>query len=201
MSKQVSPEAFFDSLSIGYKLDSFLEGFKLQEINLFSYFSSILYGYQGNNVSDWGYKYIIDSAGYPFSDALNEASERHIQNGSFEKRDKRDDYYVVSSRGATEYVTFKSLESLAWREKFIDAACTTNILVPYSQTLRALLDSPDLQKSKEIDNWLDQSGIYNKISQISEAVGVPTGDLIIPAVSWIKYLTIEEDAHNKSGNT
>jgi hypothetical protein len=198
MSRQISPEAFFDSLSIGYKLDSFLEGFKLQEINLFSYFSSILFGYQGNNVSEWGYKYVIDSAGYPFSDALNEASERHIQNGSFEKRD---DYYVASGRGTTEYLTFKSLESLAWREKFIDAACTTNILVPYSQTLRALLEAPDLQRSKEIDNWLDQSGIYKKISQISEAVGVPTGDLIIPAVSWIKYLTIEEDAHDKSKNT
>jgi hypothetical protein len=198
MSKQVNPEAFFDSLSIGYKLDSFLEGFKLQEIHLFSYFSSILFGYEGHNVSDWGYKYIIDSAGYPFSEALDEASGRHIQNGSFEKRE---DYYVVSGRGTTEYITFKSLESLMWREKFIDAACTTNILVPYSQTLRALLDAPDLQRSREIDNWLDQSGIYNKILQISEAVGAPAGDLIIPAVSWIKYLTIEEDAQNKSGDT
>jgi hypothetical protein len=197
MSKQVNPEAFFDSLSIGYRLDSFLEGFKLQEINLFSYFSSILFGYMGNNVSDWGYKYIIDSDGYPFSDALDEASSRHIQNGSFEKRK---DYYVVSGRGTSEYLTFKSLESLVWREKFIDAACTTNILVPYLQTLSALLQAPDLQRSKEIDDWLDQSGIYNKISQISEAVGVPTGDLIIPAVSWIKYLTIEEDAHDKSKN-
>lgn len=197
MKNQISPEAFFDSLSIGYKLDSFLEGFKPQEINLFSYFSSILYGYQGNNVSEWGYNYIIDSDGYPFSKALNEAFERHFQNGSFERRE---DYYVVSGRGTTEYLRFKSLESLAGREKFIDAACTTNILVPYSQTLRALLDSPELQKSKEIDDWLDQSGIYNKISQISEAVGVPAGDLIIPAVSWIKYLTLEEDDQNKPGH-
>jgi len=43
MSNQVIPEAFFDSLSLAHKLDNFLDGFKLEEIHLFSYFSAFLY--------------------------------------------------------------------------------------------------------------------------------------------------------------
>src|SRR5580704_10294108 len=179
MSEQVIPEAFFDSLSIAYKLDNYLDGFRLPEMHLFSYFASILYGYRGNNLADWGYKYLVDLSGYPFSRELNEAASRHMQNGLFEDRV---DYVVVSGRGTSEYLKFKSLESLNTREVYLDAACTTNILVPYSQTLRALVTSPDLQRPAEVDDWLDQSGIYEKIIEISKAVGVSSDDLIIPAV-------------------
>jgi|HubBroStandDraft_6_1064221.scaffolds.fasta_scaffold52157_2 hypothetical protein len=195
MSEQVIPEAFFDSLSIAYKLDNYLDGFRLPEIHLFSYFASILYGYRGNNLADWGYKYLVDLSGYPFSRELNEAASRHMQNGLFEDRV---DYVVVSGRGTSEYLKFKSLESLNTREVYLDAACTTNILVPYSQTLRALVTSPDLQRPAEVDDWLDQSGIYEKIIEISKAVGVSSDDLIIPAVSWIKYLISEEASDDNS---
>jgi hypothetical protein len=188
MNEQVIPEAFFDSLSIAYKLDNYLEGFRLQEIHLFSYFASILYGYRGNNLADWGYKYLINASGYPFSRELDEAASRHVQNGLFEDRE---DYWVVGGRGTTEFLKFKSLESLNKREDYLDAACTTNILVPYSQTLRALASSPELKRPADVDDWLDQSGIYEKIIEISKAVGVSSDDLIIPAISWIKYLIVE----------
>src|ERR1051325_6330004 len=197
MGEQVRPEAFFDSLSVAYRLNNYLDGFKLQEISLFSYFSSILFGYRGNNVSDWGYKFIADpsASGYPYSEELNEACTRHIQNGLF---DDREEYLILSSRGTSEYLTFKSLDSLRRRDEYIDSACTTNILVPYSQTLRALVNAPELSKSAESDDWLDQSGIYEKIVEISRAVGVASDDLIIPAVSWIKYLIAEEKTDDNS---
>ena len=195
MSEQVIPEAFFDSLSIACKLDNYLDGFRLPEIHLFSYFASILYGYRGNNLADWGYKYLIDESGYPFSSELHEAASRHVQNGLFEDRV---DYLVVSGRGTSEYLKFKSLESLNEREIYLDAACTTNILVPYSQTLRALGSSPELKRPAELDDWLDQSGIYEKIIEISKAVGISSDDLIIPAISWIKYLILEEASDDNS---
>lgn len=197
MGEQVQPEAFFDSLSVAYRLNNYLDGFRLEEISLFSYFASILFGYRGNNIADWGYKYIADpsGSGYPYSEELNEACTRHSQNGLF---DEREGYFVLSSRGTSEYITFKSLDSLRWRDEYIDAACTTNILIPYSETLRALVYSPDLSKSSESDDWLDQTGIYEKIVEISKAVGVTSNDLIIPAVSWIKYLIAKERTDGNS---
>jgi hypothetical protein len=188
MNMQVKPEAFFDSLSLAHKLDNYLDGFRLEEIHLFSYFSTILFLYKSNNVSDWGYRYTLDNRGYPFSDELNEAIKRHLQNGLFEAKS---DYFIVSGRGADEYNKFKLLPSFIKREEFLNAACTTTLLVPYSQTLRALLSEPEIQKAKELENnsWLEQSNIYQKFKEISESVGVSTKDLLIPAVTWVNYLS------------
>ncbi len=190
MSEQVTPEAFFDSLSLAHKLNNYLGGFKLAEIHLFSYFSSILFHYAGNPIGTWQHKYIV-SNGYPFSDSIREAVTRHIQNGLF---DMNGEFYTITGRGADEFNKFKVLPTFIEREEFLNAACTTSILVPYSQTLRALLNDPEIKKVEELqnDSWLELMNIYPKFKEISEAVGVHTEDLIIPAVTWINYLIEKE---------
>lgn len=190
MSKQVTPEAFFDSLSLAHKLDNYLDGFKLEEIHLFSYFSSLLFLYDGNPISTWQHKYIV-SNGYPFSDRIHEAVTRHIQNGLFEMKGE---FYTITGRGTDEFNKFKVLPTFIKREEFLSAACATSILVPYSQTLRALLNEPEIKKIEELQNnsWLESMNIYPKFKEISEAVGVHTEDLIIPAVTWINYLNQKE---------
>ena len=187
MSTQVIPEAFFDSLSLAHKLDNFLDGFRLEEIHLFAYFSSILFLYKGNLVSEWQYKFTVDTNGYPFSTEINEATSRHIQNGLFEYRNN---YYSITGRGADEFSRFSSLTIFEKREEFLNAACTTSILVPYSETERALLHDSEIEKAKSLQNesWLDQSKIYQKFQEISQSVGVTATDLLIPAVSWVNYL-------------
>ena len=186
-SLQVQPQTFYDSLSLAHKLDDILDGFKLEELHLFSYFSSILYLYKGNNIIDWKYQFIVDENGYPFSDNLYSAIKRHIQNGLF---DKRGDFYLITSRGTDEFNKFKKLATLSTREEYLNAACTTNILVPYSQTIRALLNDPEIDKNKRIEGerWLSTSDTYLKFQEISKAVGVPSEDLIIPAVTWVNYI-------------
>lgn len=190
MSKQVIPEAFFDSLSLANKLDSFLDGFKLEEIHLFSYFSSFLYCYAGNPIATWQHRYIAAN-GYPFSDSINEAIVRHIQNGLFEDKGE---YYTITGRGVEEFNKFKVQTLFIKREEILNAACTTSILIPYSQTVRALLNEPDFKQAEKLQNnpWLDQMSFYPQFKEISEAVGVQTQDLIIPAVTWINFLTEKE---------
>jgi len=183
---QITPEAFFDSLSLAKKLDDFLDGFKTEEIQLFSYFSLILYVYNGSDSASWGYSFIVDEKGYPFSDVLNNAIERHIKNGVFEKRA---DYYIITGRGVDEFNRFKNLSDFANREKMVNASCTTSILVPFAETRKALLNDPSLSSAKllggkrEIDN-----AVYSKFREISEAIGAPVDDVIIPAISWINYI-------------
>lgn len=200
-SKQVQPETFYDSLSLAHKLDDILDGYKLEEIHLFSYFSSILFIYKGNVLVDWKYKYIIDEQGYPFSNDLNTAIERHIQNGFFDKN-QSGDFYLITSRGTDEFNKFKQLPSFKKREEYIDAACTTNILVPSSQTLRALLNDPEINKAKLLRNnqWLSQTDTYKKFREISEAVGVITDDVIIPAVTWVNYINEKEKLEKSQEN-
>ena len=190
MRDQVKPEAFFDSLSLAHKLDNFLDGFRLQEIHLFSYFSSLLYLYAGNPIGSWPHRYIV-SNGYPFSDGIHEAVLRHIQNGLF---DEKGEFYTITARGADEFNKFKVLSTFSKREEYLNAACTTSILVPYSQTLRALLNQPELKKETELGNepWLEPTSAYPKLEEISKAIGVQSKELIIPALTWINFLIEKE---------
>ncbi|MCA9374738.1 hypothetical protein KC622_00235 [Candidatus Dojkabacteria bacterium] len=185
MARQIEPEAFFDSLSIAHKLDNFLDGFELEEIHLFSYFAAILYHYSGKPVDDWKYGFIVSSNGYPHSKILHDAIERHISSGLFEERVT---YHIITSRGADEFNKFLELKLLKGREKYLDAACATSILVPYKETKRALLEDPSIRRATELanDDWLAFSN--DKLKEITQALGAPVDELIIPAVSWIRFL-------------
>ena len=185
-SIQITPEAFFDSLSLAKKLDEFLDGFKTEEIQLFAYFSLILHVYNGGDSASWGYNFIVDEKGYPFSEALNSAIERHVKNGVFEKKT---DYYIITGRGVDEFNRFKNLTDFANREKMVNASCTTSILIPFAETRKALLNDPSLLNAKELGGKREiDNAVYSKFREISDAIGAPMDDVIIPAISWINYI-------------
>jgi len=190
MDDQVNPEAFFDSLSLAHKLDNYFDGFKLEEIHLFSYFSSFLYCYSGESIGTWPHRYTA-SNGFPFSATIYTAIKRHIQNGLFENKEE---YYIISGRGTDEFNKFKGLSNFRSRERILNAVCTTAILVPYSQTVRALLNEPDLQKQIQLENgsWLNQMSFYPQFKKISDAVGIKANDLMIPAIELINSLSIQK---------
>lgn len=193
MSQQVTQEAFFDSLSLAHKLDNFLDGFKLEEVHLFSYFSAFLYCYSGNSFATWPHKYTAEN-GYPFSTDLDGAIQRHIHNGLFENKGE---YFTITGRGTDEFNRFKLLPTLANREKMLNAACTTTILIPYSQTLRALLNEPDLKKQSELKTeWLNPTSFYSQSKEITDALGIHSADLMIPAVALINLLTEQAKTEN-----
>jgi hypothetical protein len=187
-NKQVLPETFYDSLSISNKLGDTLVDFRKEEIHLFSYFSSILFLYKGNPVSDWKYSFILDAKGYPFSDELDEAIKRHALNGILKEGDN---FLGITSKGINEYFKFKEMPNISKREKYINAACSTNIILPYSKTIRALLNDPEITKSKAIASRhrLDIDDVYKQFDELSKAIGVHADDLIIPAVTWINYIS------------
>lgn len=189
----VVPEAFFDSLSIAKKLDGFLDGFNKEEIQLFSYFSLILHVYQGGQQTDWGYSFIVDEKGYPFSSNLNEAIIRHTRNNLFEKRKDEDTYYIISGRGVDEFDKFSKLSDFQKRESILEAACSVGLLIPFNEARTALLNDPNLSKAKNLGgNRRLDSTVFMEFKSISEAIGAPIDDLIIPAVSWVNFINLKE---------
>lgn len=150
MSNQILPEVYFDSLSISHKLYKFLDGFERSEIHLFSYFSAILFHYKGNSINDWKYKFIVSADGFPHSKDLDESITKHLLNGYF---DENNGFMVVTRRGIDEFNTFsKHFPRFKKREKYIDAACLTSILIPYQDTKRALLNDPNLKTGLDKPN-------------------------------------------------
>ena len=185
MNEQILPEAYFDSLSIAHKLDNFLDGFEQREIHLFAYFSAILFHYSGNPVDEWKYKFVITSDKYPHSKYLNDAIERNVKNGFFEDTGN---YFIITGRGTDEFNKFKKFTRNEEREKFIDYACSTSILIPYKEIKKALLNDPNLIKASFINNqdWIAFSN--DKLKEITNALGVSSDELLLPAISWIEEL-------------
>ena len=190
MNEQILPEAYFDSLSIAHKLDNFLDGFEQREIHLFAYFSAILFHYSGKPVDEWKNKVIIAQNKYPQSKDLNDAIERHLKNGFFENTGN---FLIITGRGTDEFNNFNKFPSNQEREKYIDAACSTSILIPYKETKKALLNDPNLRSASEVSNqdWIAFSN--NKLKEITTALGAPADELLLPAISWIEHLLKEND--------
>jgi hypothetical protein len=190
-SQKISPESLFDSLSIGVKLYNYFDGFKRNEIQLFSYFSSVLFPYTKEPLSEWRYRYIIDESGYPFSSDVNFAIDSHLLNGNFEEKEN---FTVVTARGMRTFDEFKGLTSLSFknREKAINASCTASIMIPFKETEEALLKDPEYSKQniKNNQDWINQDFAIDRIKEVSNALGVPIENLIASSVSWIRYLSL-----------
>lgn len=189
MNNQILPEAYFDSLSIAHKLDNYLDGFSEREIHLFSYFSAILFHYNGNPVQDWKYKFIIDDEKYPHSKVLNDALENNLKNGYFENIEN---FLTITGRGTDEFNKFKKLPTYKKREKYIDASCSTSVLIPYKETKKALLNDPNLVKTNKLQNqdWIAFNN--EKLKEITKELGAPSDELLIPAVSWIEHILLKD---------
>ena len=185
MNRQIQPEAFFDTLSIAHKLDNILDGFERNEIHLFAYFSAILFHYVGNPVDEWKYKFVISKERYPHSIILSDAIDRNLQNGYYTEEDN---FMLLTSRGTDEFNKFSAFSLNKIREKFIDAACSTSFLIPYKETKKALLNDPNLIKMSKTGNQDWVSFNNEKLNEITTALGAPSDELIIPAVSWIDHL-------------
>jgi hypothetical protein len=188
-SQEIFPESLFDSLSIGIKLYNYFDGFKRNEIQLFSYFSSVLFLYTREPLSEWKYKYIIDESGYPFSSNVNSAIDSHLLNGNFEEKEK---FIVVTVRGMKTFDDIKELKSFQNRERAINASCTTSIMIPFKETEEALLKDPEYNRQhiKNNQDWINQEFAINRIGEISNALGVPIENLIASSASWVKYLSL-----------
>ncbi|GHU55996.1 hypothetical protein FACS189442_4170 [Spirochaetia bacterium] len=188
-NQQVLPESLFDSLSIGVKLYNYFDGFNRNEIQLFSYFASVLFPYTKEPLSEWKYKYMIDKSEYPFSDKINMAIDSHLINGNFEEKEK---FIIMTTRGMRNFDDIKELKSFQNREKAINASCTTSIMIPFKETEEALLKDPEYNKQKIKNNpdWVNQDFAINRIKEVSSALGVPIDNIVASSVSWIKYLSL-----------
>ena len=148
-------------------------------------FATIKYWWVTEKLDGTNTRFIISKDKYPFSKDLNDAIERNIRNGYFEFNDE---FLIITGRGTDEFNKFNNFESYKKREKYIDAACSTSVLIPYKETIKALLNDPNIIQASQIDNqdWIAYSN--NKLREITKALGAPAGELLLPAISWIEHI-------------
>jgi len=196
MNKQIEKEPYYDCLSLGYKLDEYLDVYEGQDIHLFAYFSAFLFHYAGNPIEEWKYRFTVGEDGYPHSKQLQDALERHELVGKFESQNN---FLTITKSGADEFNKFSNgLALFVERERFIEAACSTSILLPYKEAKTALLGDINITNARKLggQDWLDFE--YEKLKQITEALGAPVDDLTINAVTWVKLIQLTDDKEEEN---
>ena len=189
------PEAIFDTLYIGSKLETRLDDFSQPEVQFFSYLSCLLSLYDGNPLSFWEYSFVKTLLGSPYSVDINEAY--NFLNKKASIKQTTGGYSKLTEPGRTEIDFYLTLYAFKQRVKYLDAACMSLSLIPLAYIKNAIQNEPVLKTAKfsvTRKYLLDNNSpavhaLYQQFGTLREALKEgPIKNLLIPAVVWIETL-------------
>lgn len=192
----INPDAVYDCLYIGNRLQKKMQDFSMYEIQFFAYFSCLLSLYEGNSVDKWNYSFVRTELGSPYSSDIHNAitilsSARHIENTH-----DHIDYYKITSNGAS-YLGFieKSISSIYFRRRYLDTACDIASLLTVGSIKEAINSEPVLSSARNairknllLDSNPATKVLYSQFKCLKIALEDQYNDLIIPASVWIESL-------------
>ncbi|MBK7829706.1 hypothetical protein [Nannocystis sp.] len=187
-----STEAVYDTLSLVSHLTEPLEGVRQPEVHLFAYLACVLSLYDGKPVADWGYLFAGTANGSPLSPALDASIEQLEASGMLSVTD---DLLTLSEIGKQEYGIQQGLSQNAWREAYLTGACDSVLALPVGVLRDALSRESALDRAAQLATTRalledsDLQTLYDQFGALSEAIGVQVKELMIPAVTWLSYLS------------
>ena len=193
------PEAIFDTLYIGSKIESKLDDFSQPEVQFFAYLSCLLSLYGGNPLSFWEYSFVKIQLGSPYSVDINEAWNFLKSKASVEQT--TEGYSRLTDKGRAEIDFYLTLHAFKQRLKYLDAACKSLSLILVGYIKKAIQNEPVLKTARISTSrkfLLDEStpathALYEQFGMLKEALKeVDYKDLLIPAVVWIEALNAKE---------
>lgn len=189
------PEAIFDTLYIGSKIESKLDDFSQPEVQFFAYLSCLLSLYDGNPLSFWEYNFVKTLLGSPYSIDINEAHNFLKSKASVEQTTER--YSKLTEKGMEEIDFYLTLHAFKQRVQYLEAACKSLSLIPVGYIKKAIQNEPVLKTARTSISrkfLLDESSpathaLYQQFGTLREALKKESyKDLLIPAVVWIEAL-------------
>jgi hypothetical protein len=198
------PEAIYDSLYIGQKLQRKLEDYSQYEVQFFAYFSCLLSLYNGNTVTDWHYSFVKTKLGSPYSPDLHSAFETLVGNGSMIRVEGEGDYHQLTEHGSLflEYMD-DNTTVLSDRKQYLSAACNSISLLPFTTVKQAIGNEPVLysagtslsSKSLLVDSNPATKVLYTQFKELRLALEDRYQDLLVPAVVWLESLSSRNIEH------
>jgi hypothetical protein len=195
-----SPEAIYDTLFIGQKLQRKIEDFSQYEIQFFSYFSCLLSLYDGNSVDSWMYSFVKTELGSPYSIDISFSIQTLNASRFIKCAEKSKDYFTITESGI-EFLNFQNENASIFieRRKYLTAACNTISLIPFGSIKEAIIREPVLCSaghSLAKRTLLELSNpattvLYSQFKDLKTALENKYADLIVPAVVWLESLNKE----------
>lgn len=183
--------AYFDCLSICDRLESVLGNADISEIHLFAYLSCLLSIYEQHPASSWEYSFSVTHTGYPYSPELEEEFRALITRGCLDLNKR---VVNITSLGRNEYEALRKFSVNSGRDTFVEAACSTTLVMPAGMVRKAIAATPDIKQATELNRstqLLDQiaeKDIYREFEVLRAMPELNTTEMMLPAVVWLTYL-------------
>ncbi|MGJ8743267.1 hypothetical protein [Polaribacter sp.] len=185
--------ALFDVLYLGQNLETKIDDFSINEIQILSYLGCLLSIYDGNNSSDWGYFFSKNSSGYPYSIELNNSMEILSSRNMIKQNSLNGKYFNTDTAG-NEFIDKMSnqLSIYSNRKRYLDASLNCITLAPFGVIRTALLNEPVLASAKRKTSvlLLEESDfatnlLYEQFEELRTAINNEYESLLIPAFTWL----------------
>ena len=184
----VSPEAYFDCLTMVTRAPRSVAPLSSSELHLFAYLACALSVFQGRPVGDWGYGFTLTTSGRPFSPEVDGA-ERALIARRIVQRDARGLLTVYAATAHAELELLSTL-SIGAREPWARTAVECALALPVGAIRHAALTAPgiseaaELRQARALMSSSDIARIHEERRTIAELVG-DASDLLAPAVAWL----------------
>ena len=185
--------ALFDVLYLGQNLETKINDFSINEIQILAYLGCLLSIYEGNNSSDWGYFFSKNSSGYPYSSELNNAMAKLTSKNMIKQNSVTDEYFNTDKAG-NDFVNKMSnqLSIYSNRKRYLDASLNCITLAPFGVVRTALLNEPVLTSAKRKTSvlLLEESDyatnlLFEQFQELRTEINNEYESLLIPAFTWL----------------
>ena len=161
------------------------------EVHLLAYLACLLSVYRGRLVSDWGYGFAATRTGAPYSLSVDGALAVCRDAGLISGGDLE---LMPTEHGATFREQMRQHDLHAYREEYLDGACSSLTVMPVGILRGAIAQEPGLRRAgaparkRRLLQEPEVGELYEHFSAIDQAVGAAARDLLVPAAVWIAYL-------------
>jgi len=196
-----NPEAVYDTLFIGQRLQRKIEDFSQYEIQFFAYFSCLLSLYEGNTVGEWMYSFVKTELGSPYSADIDFAIQTLNATRFIKPTENSKEYFTITEKGIN-FFKFQDENASIFsnRKKFLTTACNTISLIPIGSIKEAITREPVLYSagnSLTKRSLLEDSNpatkvLHSQFKDLRIALEDKYHDLIVPAVVWLESLNTEK---------
>lgn len=194
-----SPEALFDTLYLGNNLEDELGDVAPSEIHLFSYLACLLSLYDSNPISFWGYKFIKNDYGSPYSHAIKKAIESALYNNYLEYIDEM--YFDLTEGGKEILSVLEEHKQFVERSQYLKISLDCITMMPYGIVKESITNEPILSSARKHENrrtLIEEETasinlLYNNFGILHEALKDKSDDLVVPALVWLRKLFEERE--------
>lgn len=167
---QINSYSVFDALCIGNILCEYVGDFNSSELDLFAYFSAMLFLYDKHPISNWGYKFIKNDIGAPISLEIRQAVSNLLQTQDIISTGG---YYKLTSKATSKLETLKRAYRFKYRTKYIENACDSLLTLPLGAIRTSISKEPIINIEQTVvrelfeENSVALDLLYEKFRKIN----------------------------------